>query len=181
VEKIYKNILLIAGTRQNVGKTLFASKVIALFASRFPIVSIKISPHFHFLNPDAVIIDKTADYSISKETKPNGTKDSQRFLIAGSKEVYYIQCLDNKLHLAFNKLVQHLPVDAPIICESGGLRQFIKPGIFLMINKKNNHNIKPKAIKNKDLADKWIEFDDSEFDFNPENLQFSNSGWTIQT
>ena len=180
MENIYKNILLIAGTGQNVGKTLFASKVIAHFASRFPIVSIKISPHFHFLDPDIVILDKTADYTISKETNPNGNKDSQRFLIAGSKEVYYIQCLDNKLHLAFNKLVQYLPENSPIICESGGLRQLIKPGVFLIINKKNSTNIKPQAIRNRELADKWIEFDEADFDFKPDNLQFSNLGWTIQ-
>lgn len=180
MENIYKNILLIAGTGQNVGKTLFASKTIAHFAPTFPVVSIKISPHFHFLDPNTEIITETVDYSISRETNPNGNKDSQRFLVAGSKDVYYIQCHDDKLHLAFNKLVQYLPVDAPIICESGGLRQLIKPGIFLMINKKNNQNIKPQAIQNKGLADKWIEFDESEFDFNPGNLQFSNSGWSIQ-
>ena len=49
-----------------------------------------------------------------------------------------------------------------------------------MINKKNNHKIKPQALRNRELADKWIEFDEQEFDFNPLNLHFSESGWTIQ-
>jgi len=90
--------------------------------------------------------------------------------------------MDNKLPVVFEKLIKLLPNNSPIICESGGLRQIIKPGIFLMINnnKKNNNKIKTQAIRNKELADKWIEFDDHKFDFSPTNLQFSNSGWTIK-
>ncbi len=180
METLYKNILLIAGTGQNVGKTLFASQVIALNADSYPVVSIKIAPHFHRLNPDAQIIEKNKDFSIIKEFDSNGNKDSQRFLCAGAKEVYYVQCMDNQLSLVFDKLIKLIPQDSPIICESGGLRQIIKPGIFLMINKKNNHKIKPQALRNRELADKWIEFDEQEFDFNPLNLHFSESGWTIQ-
>jgi hypothetical protein len=180
VETLYKNILLIAGTGQNVGKTLFASQVIALNADSNPLVSIKIAPHFHRLSPDAQIIEKNKNFSIVRELDPCGNKDSQRFLNAGSKEVYYAQCMDNQLALVFDKLIKLIPKDSPIICESGGLRQIIKPGIFLMINKKNNHNIKPQAIRNRELADKWIEFDEQEFDFNPISLNFSESGWTIQ-
>lgn len=176
----YKNILLIAGTGQNVGKTLFASQVISNYVDKAPIISIKISPHFHQLNSDAQIIEENADYSITRELNSHGNKDSQRFLNAGSKEVYYVQCMDNKLHLVFNKLIELLPQDSPIICESGGLRQIIKPGIFLMINKKNNNKIKPQAVRNRDLVDKWIEFDKHVFDFNPRRLHFSESGWTIQ-
>lgn len=180
MEILYKNILLIAGTGQNVGKTLFACQLIALNANSLPVFSIKIAPHFHPLNPNALIIEQNKDFSITKELDANGTKDSQRFLNAGSKEVYYVQCTDDKLSLVFDKLIKLIPKDSPIICESGGLRGIIKPGVFLMINKKNNHNIKHQAIRNRKLADKWIEFDEQEFDFNPMNLHFSQSGWTIQ-
>lgn len=180
VVNFYKNILLIAGTRQNVGKTLFASQVITNYAGKTPLIGIKISPHFHKLNSDAQIIERSADYSITRELNSDGNKDSQRFLNAGAKEVYYVQCMDDKLPLVFNKLIKMLPQDSPIICESGGLRQLIKPGLFLMINKINNNKIKPQAIKNRELADKWIEFNEREFDFNSQNLHFSKSGWTIQ-
>ena len=180
MEIFYKNILLIAGTGQNVGKTLFASQVIAQHATNYPIISIKIAPHFHTLNADALIIEKGTDYSIIQELNANGNKDSQRFLNAGAKEVYYIQCMDNKLPLVFEKLMKRLPQDSPIVCESGGLRRVLKPGIFLMINKKNNNKIKPQATRNRELADKWIEFDEQKFDFDPKNLKFSKSGWTIQ-
>lgn len=180
METLYKNILLIAGTSQNVGKTLFACQVIALNANNFPIVSIKIAPHFHHLNPDAQIIEENKDFSIIKELDYDGNKDSQRFLNAGSKEVYYVQCKDDKLSIVFDKLIKLIPQNSPIVCESGGLRQIIKPGIFLMINKKNNYKIKHQAIRNRELADKWIEFDEQEFDFDPLNLHFSKSGWAIQ-
>jgi len=180
VEIIDKNILLIAGTGQNVGKTLFASQIIAHHASRLSIISIKISPHFHQIDPNSQIVDQGTDYIIIKESNKPGNKDSQRLLNAGSKEVYYIQCHDEQLQLVFNKLKKYIPDNMPIICEAGGLRQFIKPGLFLMINKKNNSNIKTQAIRNRELADKWIEFDDQKFDFDPKSLSFSESGWNIQ-
>ena len=100
-------------------------------------ISIKIAPHFHRLNPDVQIVEQCTDYCIIKELNSNGNKDSQRFLSAGSKDVYYVQCMDNKLPIVFDKLMKLIPKDSPIICESGGLRQIMKPGIFLMINKKN--------------------------------------------
>ena len=180
MEKLYKNILLIAGTGQNVGKTLFASQIIAQHASRLPIISIKISPHFHQIDPNSQIVEQGTGYIIIKENDKLGNKDSQRFLKAGSRDVYYIQCHDEQLPLVFNKLKKHLPNDLPILCEAGGLRQFIKPGLFLMINKKNNNKIKPQALKNRELADKWIEFDEQSFDFDPKHLHFSESGWNIQ-
>lgn len=179
MEIFYKNILLIAGTGQNVGKTLFASQVIAQHAKNFSVISIKIAPHFHRLNPDAQIIEKGTNYAIIKKLNADGNKDSQRFLTAGSKEVYYVQCMDNKLPIVFDKLMKLLPQDSPIICESGSLRQIMKPGIFLIINKKNNTQIKPQAIIDRELADKWIEFNKQKFDFDP-NLKFSKFGWTIQ-
>ncbi|MDE5422695.1 hypothetical protein L3073_10795 [Ancylomarina sp. DW003] len=180
MEKKFKNILLIAGTGQNVGKTLFASRVIENNASKFPIISIKISPHLHPLNSDAQLIESTDGYTISKEINTAGNKDSQRFLIAGSKEVYYVQCMDEQLTLVFEKLSQLIRTDSPIVCESGGLRQVLKPGLFLMINKKNNKLIKDQALRNKELADRWIEFNDQEFDLNPSKVKFSQSGWSIQ-
>lgn len=180
METLYKNILLIAGTGQNVGKTLFASQVIAQHARNFPVISIKIAPHIHQLNSDAQIIEKGTEYAIIKELNADGNKDSQRFLNAGSKEVYYVQCADDKLSVVFEKLIKLIPPNSPIICESGGLRQIIKPGVFLIINKKNNLKIKPQALRNKKQADKWIEFDEQKFDFNPNKLQFSESGWAIQ-
>ena len=180
MDRLSKNILLIAGTGQNVGKTLFASQVIAHHASRLSIVSIKISPHFHKIDANSQIVEQGTDYIIIKENNKLGNKDSQRLLNAGSKDVYYIQCHDEQLPMVFSKLKKHIPNDLPIICEAGGLRQFIKPGLFLMIDKKNNKNIKPRARKNRELADKWIEFDEHEFDFDPKHLHFSESGWKIQ-
>ena len=180
MKKLYQNILLIAGTGQNVGKTLFASQVIAQHANTFTVISVKIAPHFHTLNSDLKIIDTNNDYLIAQELNPKGNKDTQRFLKAGSKQVYYIQCKDEQLLFAFEKLIKLLPQNAPIICESGGLIEFIKPGLFIIINKKNNNIIKPQTIKNREIANKWIEFDGSKFDFNPHNFQFSEHGWIIQ-
>ncbi|WP_372755695.1 hypothetical protein [Labilibaculum sp.] len=173
-----QNILLIAGTGRNVGKTLFACQLIENVSCK-NIVSIKISPHFHLLNKEIEIIKKTKDFVIAKENQKSGTKDSNRMLRAGSKEVYYVQAKDKMLPEILSYFEKKLKPEDPIICESGGLRDFIEPGLFLMINKKNNEYIKPRAFAYEKIADKWIEFDGENFNLSAKNISFINQQWKL--
>ena len=175
-----KNILLIAGTGRNVGKTMFACNIIKCLSNQTPITSIKISPHFHELSPNLEIISQNENYLISKENKKEGEKDSNRLLNAGSKEVYYVQAKDEFLTEILSYFDCILDPTTPIICESGALRDIIQPGLFLMIDKKNNNNLKPRAIGYKQLANEWIEFDGEEFDFTANKIAFSNNEWVIK-
>ena len=177
---IKKNTLLIAGTGRNVGKTLFACQLIKKLECKNHLVCIKISPHFHKINDKLELVKETADFVIAKEISTEGNKDSNRLLIAGSKDVYYVQGKDDTLPAILSYFEEIIPPENPIIWESGGLRDLIVPGLFLMIDKKNNKHIKPRAIKYKQLADKRIEFNGDEFDFNSENIAFTENGWIIK-
>jgi hypothetical protein len=60
------------------------------------------------------------------------------------------------------------------------LRDLIEPGLFLMINKEKNNDIKPRAIGYQKLADKWIEFNGEDFNFTAENIAFTDNEWKIK-
>lgn len=180
MENIRKNILLIAGTGRNVGKTLFACQLINNLKCKNHLICIKISPHFHKISDKLELIKETADFVIVKEKSKEGNKDSNRMFKAGSKEVYYVQGKDDTLPDILSYFEEIIPPDNPIICESGGMRDLIIPGLFLMIDKKNNKQIKPRAIKYKQLADKKIEFNGEKFDFDSKNIVFTENAWVIK-
>ena len=46
--------------------------------------------------------------------------------------------------------------------------------------KKDNKNIKTRAISYGKLADKWIEFNGENFNFTAENISFTNNEWKIK-
>jgi len=177
---IKKNILLIAGTGRNVGKTLFACRLIEELACKNELVCIKVSPHFHKLSAEIEIIRDTENFSIAKENNKKGSKDSNRLFQAGCGKVYYVQAKDDHLPEVLSYFEKIISAETPVICESGGLRDLIEPGLFLMINKENNINIKPRAISYGQLADKWIEFNGDNFDFTAEKIVFTNNEWKIK-
>jgi hypothetical protein len=74
-------------------------------------------------------------YSIFEETNREGTKDSSRMLESGSIKVYYIQVKEGFLEQAFNKTMEILPNESPVICESPSLFRHVEPGVsVIMIN-----------------------------------------------
>jgi hypothetical protein len=178
MEKKRDNIILLAGNGQNAGKTLFACQLIS--SLRIKVIGIKICPHFHHLPSDTNFIVKTENYQIIKENKQEGSKDSNRLLNAGADKVFYIQTKDEHLNDVLCYLDKIICSATPIIIESGGLRNIIEPGLFLMIENKNNRKLKPNTLYFRKLADVNIEFDGEKFNFEPGNIDFSKKKWVIK-
>ncbi len=138
--KFYPNILLIAGTGKNVGKTTLGCKIISQNADN-KIIGVKFSPHFHSMSENRFYIEKNDRYHISEEGEFSN-KDSSRLLQAGAKKVYYIQGRDDYLFAAFEKVFALNNANTLFLVESGGLAGYIKPGLFIVV--KNKHKpIKP--------------------------------------
>lgn len=180
MNNLRKNILLIAGTGRNVGKTLFACNLIESLKCKNQVICIKISPHFHEINNKLEILKETKDFLIAKENSVDGGKDSNRLYRSGSNEVYYVQGIDSTLPEILSYFDEIISSEKAIICESGGLRNLVEPGLFIMINKKNNNQIKPRALEYKKLANKWIEFNGDEFDFDVNKIAFTSNGWELK-
>ncbi|SMO90297.1 hypothetical protein SAMN06265379_11359 [Saccharicrinis carchari] len=132
----YPNILLIAGNGRNVGKTTLACRVIAQLAKTTEVYAVKISSHFHVLDKEADILMETSDCCIVNETL-DSSKDSSRMLKAGATTVFYVQCKNEHLPVMFEQLRQLLPMDKPLIIESGGLYNILEPSIFYYIRGKD--------------------------------------------
>lgn len=128
----YPNLLLIAGNGRNVGKTYFACRVIESLSKQSPVTGLKITSHIHEHNNDVLI--KTQHYVILQEEQITH-KDSSRMLQAGAKQVFFVMAAPKYLPEAFEKLSAYLP-ETPIVCESGGLHDIVRPGLFFFIQLK---------------------------------------------
>ncbi len=167
----WKNLLLIAGTNRNVGKTTFACKVIEQVSVNYQVTAIKITPHFHASCASCKIIHKEDGLIITEELAKNTPKDSSKMLAAGAKIVYYVQAKDDRLSEAITIIKPFLPKNDPIICESAALRGFINPGLFVVLTGdkeavKNQHLIEQADIYFKNFEFKFdnIRFEDGYFD-----------------
>jgi hypothetical protein len=175
-----QQLLLIAGTGRNTGKTTFACKVIRKFSSSHSIISLKITPHFHKnVQSGKVIIDETNIY-IAEETNSTTTKDSSLMLQAGAQQSYFVMATDQYLSGAFQKILEMIPSDSLIVCESGGLRHHIVPGLFFMMSKMDGELIKPDAERLMLLADQVITFDEEKIDFDVNSIEITGNRWTIK-
>ena len=51
-----------------------------------------------------------------------------------ASKVYFAKVLDDQLLFVFNKIMDLIPEGTPIVCESPALRNFIEPGVFIIMN-----------------------------------------------
>jgi hypothetical protein len=136
------NLLLIAGTGTKSGKTSVACKIIRQF-SNLSITAIKISPHFHETTEGLILKSENRGYVIYEETNNASSKDTSRMLFAGASKVYFAKVWDDQLFEVFKKIMEYMQSGVPVICESPALRNFIDPGVFIImtsdsINKHKN-------------------------------------------
>ncbi len=174
-------MLIVAGTGRNVGKTSFVCYVIERISKTQDIISVKISPHFHEISPTEKLISKSENYEIVEELDKDGAKDSSRMLNAGASRVFYVQTQnDEAIVEVIEALNSFWLSDMPIICESGGLRHFIDPGLFFVCKSKAQPEMKPhlKALESK--VDQFVLFQGNEFDFEMGKLKFTNKKWLIE-
>ena len=141
---IIPNLLLIAGTGTNSGKTSMACKIIEQFPD-LEITAIKISPHFHETTTGLISKSEKKGYSIYEETNTDTSKDTSRMLHSGAHKVYFAKVWDDQLPDVFNEIMEYIPSNVPVICESPALRNFIEPGVFIImtsniVNKQKNIN-----------------------------------------
>ena len=138
------NLLIIAGTGTNSGKTSLACRIIESFPD-LKITAIKITPHFHETTPGLVLKSEQEGFVVYEETNGDSSKDTSRMIKAGAAKVYFAKVKDNKLFEAFIEIMKEVPAGTPIICESPALRNFVEPGVFVIMT--SDIIVKHKNIK----------------------------------
>ncbi|MCF8364625.1 MAG: NTP transferase domain-containing protein [Bacteroidales bacterium] len=171
------NLLMIAGTGRNVGKTSFACQLIAAFSKDHEVVGIKISPHIHEQADGQKVIAGNNSYQIIEETNPDSAKDSSRMLLAGASRVYFLQTIDKNIREPFGELLALIPKNQPVVCESGALLNYARPGVFIVIKRSGGSAIKEGIDKLAYAPDGWVQFNGEDFDTGVEAFAFSDEGW----
>jgi len=181
MEKILMpQLLLIAGTGRNTGKTTLVCKIIQKFSPVKSIIALKITPHFHRnIQSGKILFNETKLY-IAEETDSTTGKDSSLMLKAGAQRSYFAMATDEYLGEVIQNIIRLIPSDALLVCESGGLRDWVVPGVFLMMRRNDTKILKPGTERLKILADCLITFDGVKIDFEPDTIEITDSQWKLK-
>ncbi len=172
-------MLLIAGNGRNSGKTTLACRIITMISASIPVVAIKITPHFHENFGAGKTLFNREDLVITEESDPESGKDSALMLKAGAVKSYFVMAKDEQLNEALQVILKHVPEKVPVVCESGGLRHIVEPGLFIMMQRKDNNVLKPGVESLKKSANKVITFDGNNIDFDFNTISYSENKWKI--
>lgn len=157
IEKYYPQLLEIGATGRNSGKTFFAKEVIHRVKSDHKIVALKIvtikqrGVCQQGENGCGMCTSIDNGFELIEETNHLGMKDTMQMLQAGCKRVFMLKAFENSLIDGFEAFLKKVGNDVLVICESNSLRNYLKPGLFVMIH--NQVNIKPSAQKVLEYAD----------------------------
>ena len=136
-------MLLVGATEKHAGKTTLNEKIIRKIKSANSgqkLIAVKIT----------ILRDgkhSVSGYKITDETKTDSVKDTARMLNAGADKVFWLRCDEFHAEEGVEKLLSEIPQDSLVICESNSARNYIEPGLFLMIRKKEEGEIKKTAQK----------------------------------
>lgn len=170
------NLLIIAGTGNKSGKTTFACRIIEQFRY-LDLASVKITPHFHEPTPGLVLLEGEKEYSLFEETNQWTQKDTSRMLRAGASKVYFANAAGSSILEVVKKVNQLVRKDAPVICESPALRNYVEPGLFVIMRSVSENN--EKSISNF-LTLPHLEFDMESLSRSAKlPVQFSNGRWGL--
>lgn len=173
-------LLLIAGTGRDTGKTTLVCNIIRRFSPLQPLIAVKITPHFHKNIESGKVLIDTENLYIAEETDSSTGKDSSLMLKAGATHSYFVMTKDENLKEAFIKIRELIPANSLIVCESGGLRNHINPGLFFMMHRKKPEATKSSAEKLILLADRVITFDGEKIDFDPHTIEIVDNQWSLK-
>jgi len=127
-------VISICGAGRNVGKTYLGESIISHFSPKNNVISVKISKfkHKNHENDCLKLLQKTKYYTIWQELE-HSNKDSGRYLKAGAKVSYYIECDDVHLLDAFLFIYRIYGTSCLIVCESASITKYINPAISIFV------------------------------------------------
>lgn len=172
-------LILIGGTKRNIGKTTLATHLISKYAPFYSVIGLKVTSiypndHSHHGTHE---IPLTNNFEIIEETDRSGRKDTSKMLLAGADKVYYIRTIDESIELAYREFQKNIHPDSLIVCESISLRKHILPGAFVLIKYALPHDVKTSALQMESYADKIIYSDGEKYNENIDQIIFNGNKW----
>ncbi len=166
------SMLLVGSTTKKTGKTRLACDIIRLFCKTKEITAIKITP------ADEPSLSQD-DFSLTEEKNTTADTDSSRFLRAGAKKAFWLKVKKDSLQKGFDSVLKLISVDSIVVCESTSLRKIIEPGLFLIVKRNNETDLKPSAADVSQFADRIVNFDGENFNINLDEIKLEGSRWSL--
>jgi hypothetical protein len=170
-------LLLIAGNGRDSGKTTLACLIIQKFSPDHPIIALKISPHKHRMATGGKVICDMENLYIAEETDAGTGKDSSRMLEAGASRSFFICSGEDQLPGVMDKILELADDNILFICESGGLRRFVEPGLFFIVGREGSAGIKPGTQNLMKFHHIWLTFDGRHFNLNLNEIVIHHNSW----
>lgn len=154
-----KNLLIVAGTGRNVGKTELICQLVKKFGSIADIYALKVSAiHpdegiFHGNHAGGEIVGR-----LFEEFRTDSDKDTSRVLRAGAKRAFYLSSDNDRVKEGYLEFRRLIPEDAVVVCESNSLREIVEPGLMILIRPETGV-LKPRAAALVPLCDFEISSD----------------------
>ncbi|MEE9367684.1 MAG: molybdenum cofactor guanylyltransferase [Pontiella sp.] len=183
------NMLMAGAAGRNRGKTEFLCRAIRAQSKLRTVIGIKITS---FDDADGEVLadqmkSKTyrsidGDFLVTREEPGADNKDTHRMYSAGAEKVYWLRTRRSALSDGLNNLFQTLetdgldPLTACLVVESGGSRNFIEPGLFFIIQERDDE-LKPSCAEVAHWVDRLVNVSGSGWDILPEDLIFENGQW----
>jgi Ni2+-binding GTPase involved in maturation of urease and hydrogenase len=174
--KFLKNLLIIGGTGRNTGKTELICTIISKISRQCHIYGAKttdVAPRKAEMAAHTITGD--SGWLIYEEENKKSGKDTSRMLGAGAHRVYYLQSNDENVAEGFLELLNLLPENTPLVCESNTLADHFKPGLFLVVTRGETRDkkIQDRLIK----ADAIIISDGCSGFAEADRIRFTSDGW----
>ncbi len=168
-------MIMISGNGRNAGKTTLARKIIRYLSQKYEVTGIKTSHHFHRVEKGCLII-KNERFVIYQENQIT-LKDSSLMLQAGAQKVYYVIAEQKNLSEAFSALLEIIPENY-MVCESGGLREFVEPGIFFFVKRTEDIIVKKHLLNHSPIV---VNNDGNHFDFDISRIKCERNTFKFKT
>jgi len=179
-------MLLIGSAGANVGKTELACALIKKFGKSRPIIAIKVTTikQREGRCPRGgqgcgVCSSLDGEFSIMEESDCNSDKDTARLLAAGASQVFWLRVMNTHLEEAIKALLDIVGQDAVSICESNSLRKVIRPGLFLIVRRRDSKVWKSSARQVRRYADRIVVSDGHSFDLCLDRIKLINGKWLM--
>jgi len=180
-------MILIGSAGRNAGKTEWACSVIRKFSNDIKIVGIKVTA----IKQDGdscprggtgcgVCSSLKGKFRITNEINASSGKDTARLLAAGASEVFWLRVTMSHLQEGFSALLDKIPSDAMLICESNSLRHVVHPGLFVMVRNDKTKAYKASAEAVREYADRIIVSDGTRFNFDLADIEISDRKWILK-
>jgi len=184
---VKSNLLIIGSTGRNIGKTEFACRVIENHSTQKEIFGVKVIPvdkneeNCHRgIESCGLCNSLVGDYNIIEEKLFDSSKDTSRMLKAGAKKVYLLLVDRKCLKKGINAISRIIPNNSLMVIESNSIRNVIEPGLFIVIKNLINNSVKPTCAEVIEFADKIVEFNNMNWDFDPDRVLIQNESWIIE-